>query len=144
MRPSRIPRIFIGALGIICVAYALGDRGIAYVGFGQVFMGEMVLALGVLAIVISLPRMKFGLLDALLVGFIALGAARTIPYIGQYGIDALRDGVSWGYALFADRRRRHVPRRVVPDPGPGLSRADPDHARVVPDRGRVPTSSPAP
>ena len=101
VRPSRIPRVFLAALGIICVAYTLGDRGIAYVGFGQVFMGEMVLAMGVLAIVVSLPGRKFGLLDALLVGFIALGAARTIPYIGQYGIDALRDGVSWGYAIFA-------------------------------------------
>jgi hypothetical protein len=100
-RPSRIPRVFIAALGIICVAYALGDRGIAYVGFGQVFIGEMVLALGLLTILVSLPRIRFGLLDVLLIAFIVLGAARTIPYLGQYGIDALRDAVSWGYALFA-------------------------------------------
>jgi hypothetical protein len=101
LRPSRIPRVFLGALGVICIAYALGDRGIAYVGFGQLFMGEMVLALGIVSILLALPKIRFGLLDVALVGFILLGAARTIPYIGQYGVDALRDGVSWGYAVFA-------------------------------------------
>jgi hypothetical protein len=38
---------------------------------------------------------------ALLVAFAALGVVRTIPYIGTYGLDALRDGVLWGYAGFA-------------------------------------------
>ena len=101
MRPSRIPRLFIGALGVVLVLYALGDRGIAYVGVGPIYMGEMVLALGLLAMLVTLPRRRFGLLDALLLGFIALGAARTIPYIGEYGLEALRDAVAWGYALFA-------------------------------------------
>jgi hypothetical protein len=33
--------------------------------------------------------------------FMAWGALRTIPYLGTYGIDALRDGVIWGYGAFA-------------------------------------------
>jgi hypothetical protein len=31
----------------------------------------------------------------------ALGAIRTVPYIGPYGFDALRDATLWGYAVFA-------------------------------------------
>jgi hypothetical protein len=38
---------------------------------------------------------------ALLLAFAALGAVRTLPYVGRYGLDALRDGVLWGYAGFA-------------------------------------------
>jgi hypothetical protein len=37
----------------------------------------------------------------LLLLFMVLGAARTFPYLGTYGLDALRDGVLWGYAAFA-------------------------------------------
>jgi hypothetical protein len=37
----------------------------------------------------------------LLVLFMAWGLIRTVPYIGVYGLDALRDGVLWGYAFFA-------------------------------------------
>jgi len=28
-------------------------------------------------------------------------ALRTVPYVGTYGFDALRDGATWGYAVFA-------------------------------------------
>ena len=101
LRPARIPLVFIGALGVICAGYGFGDRGVAYVGVGQLYMGEMVLALSVLAMLVVLTRTRFGLLHALLVGFMVWGAARTIPYVGQYGIDAFRDAVSWAYALFA-------------------------------------------
>ena len=37
----------------------------------------------------------------LLLAFMVLGAARTVPYLGEYGVDALRDAVLWGYAFFA-------------------------------------------
>src|SRR4029077_2214984 len=33
--------------------------------------------------------------------FMMWGALRTIPYIGTYGVDALRDGVIWGYGALA-------------------------------------------
>ncbi|MCL6650644.1 MAG: hypothetical protein K6U89_20315, partial [Chloroflexi bacterium] len=29
------------------------------------------------------------------------GALRTAPYVGQYGIMALRDAAIWGYSIFA-------------------------------------------
>ena len=29
------------------------------------------------------------------------GVLRTVPFLGIYGLDALRDGVVWGYAFFA-------------------------------------------
>ena len=100
-RPTRVPRLFIGALGVVIVAYLLGSRGIAYVGFGQVYIGEITLALGLLALLVALPTLRLGLFHVLLLAFIVLGAVQTLPYLGAYEILALRDGVVWGYALFA-------------------------------------------
>jgi len=37
----------------------------------------------------------------LLIIFMIWGAIRTLPYIQEYGIAALRDGANWGYGIFA-------------------------------------------
>ena len=44
---------------------------------------------------------RFQPIHVLLLAFMALGALRTIPYLGVPGIDALRDAVTWGYAVYA-------------------------------------------
>ena len=36
-----------------------------------------------------------------LVAFMLWGAIRTVPFLGTHGLDALRDGALWGYAIFA-------------------------------------------
>src|SRR5690606_23933026 len=36
-----------------------------------------------------------------LAAFMLWGAATTFPYLPVYGIDSLRDGVLWGYAIAA-------------------------------------------
>ena len=46
-------------------------------------------------------RAPLTLTVGLLLAFVALGAVRTLPYLGTYGLDALRDGVVWGYSAFA-------------------------------------------
>src|SRR5205823_255185 len=56
--------------------------------------------LGVLA-TIRLARRTWHGLELLVIVFMLWGAARTLPYISTYGIDALRDGVLWGYGGFA-------------------------------------------
>ena len=97
----RLPQLFLGALAVALILYAFLGRGIAYLGASPIYMGEMVLMLGLLALVVSLPRFRISAIHVILFAFMAWGAARTIPYISQYGMDALRDGVLWEYAAFA-------------------------------------------
>lgn len=121
----RLPRLFLGALAVILVLYAFFGRGIAYLGVSPIYMGEMVLMLGLLALLVSIRRLQLTAVHFLLLAFMAWGAIRTVPYIPQYGIDALRDGVLWGYAAFAFaisacllprdfRRLTRIYARVVP------------------------------
>ena len=94
-------RVFLVALVILLAGYALLGRGLAHVGYPPLFLGETVLALAVIAIVASHRRVRFEPTIVVLLVFMTWGALRTIPYIGVYGIDALRDAVVWGYGLFA-------------------------------------------
>jgi len=100
-----IIRLFLVALAAILVGYMAMGRGFAHIGVGPVFIGDAVLALGILAGVVAAVRHRLDvrptLILALLLTFMVLGALRTIPYVGKYGIDALRDGVLWGYGIFA-------------------------------------------
>jgi hypothetical protein len=98
-------RIFALALAAILAGYMFMGRGFAHIGIGPVYIGELVLLLGVLAACAFLVRrgiqIRWGWTVSFLVLFMILGAARTIPYLGTYGLDALRDGALWGYATFA-------------------------------------------
>ena len=97
----RMVSVFLASLAALLVAYAFLGRGIAYLGVPPVYVGELVLVLAALALLYSMGRRRSTVLDVLLVAFMAWGAYRTVPYLGVYGIDALRDAVVWGYAVFA-------------------------------------------
>lgn len=98
-----LQRLFGGGLVIVLAGYALLGRGFAYMGVQPVFVGEIVLVLGLAAFVPSSDlRYAFrSRITWLLVAFAGWCALQTLPYVGQYGADALRDAVLWGYALFA-------------------------------------------
>jgi hypothetical protein len=100
-----VPAVFGAFQLVLLVGYAFLGRGFAYVGFPPIFVGEIGLFLAVAAILTSLGRFKHTLwrcpVSWLLILFIAWGAACTYPYLDLYGGDALRDGVIWGYALYA-------------------------------------------
>lgn len=98
---QRMVPVFHVSLVVILIGYAFLGKGLAYVGVAPVYIGEMVLALGVLAIIVSLPSARWHPFHLVLLAFMVWGLARTIPFIAIYDIDALRDGVSWGYGLFA-------------------------------------------
>jgi len=95
-----LPGLFLTGLGIILAGYAFFGRSFAYLGVAPIYVGEMVLALSVLVTIRTAAR-QWLKLELLIVAFMIWGLARTIPYIASDGIDALRDGVLWGYALFA-------------------------------------------
>jgi hypothetical protein len=98
-------RVFIGALIVLLAGYMFLGRGFAHIGVGVIYVGEVVLAIGLVATAYAVIRLGLrpfrSVIVGLLVVFMVLGLARTIPYIGVYGADALRDAVLWGYAFFA-------------------------------------------
>lgn len=108
---SRIPtanwpvpaRMLMAAYCLCFALYALLGKGFAYLGARPVFVGEVMLALGLCAALLS--RRAAVLcgqpLGVILIATAIWGLVRTVPYIGEYGEDALRDAALWGYAGFA-------------------------------------------
>ncbi len=94
---------YLSFLGCILAGYALMGKGFAYIGVPPLFIGEVTFALAVL--VLLRTRCLFPLLATsrmiCLCMLLAWGIIRTVPYIETNGIDALRDSVILGYALFA-------------------------------------------
>lgn len=98
-----MPRVFLMVLGALLLGYAFLDKGAAYIGYAPLFIGEVVLVIGLLAVLLragpsSLPR---HFLVAVLLLFMLHGAIRTVPYIPSYGLVAMRDAAAWGYGVFA-------------------------------------------
>src|SRR5262245_5850991 len=95
------------ALGFVLAGYLLGDRAFAYLHLpgSPLFIGEMVLGLGVVAALAETRYFVAPLRDepafALLIGYVAWGVIRTVPGVGTYGLDAGRDAALWYYCVFA-------------------------------------------
>jgi hypothetical protein len=115
MPPPRLPawlpeapwivRAFALALAAVLAGYMFMGRGFAHIAIGPIFVGDWVLLLGILATAVVVLRtgihVRIGWTVGLLIAFMVLGAIRTVPYLDQYGLVALRDGVLWGYGFFA-------------------------------------------
>ena len=101
-RPSTGDR-YLAWLTWVLLGYALLGRGFAYLGVAPLYLGEITLAFGL--VIWCLNRFCFEVFRlvpaCLLAGFIFWEATRTFPHISDYGIDALRDGASWGYGFYA-------------------------------------------
>ncbi|MGH8947878.1 MAG: O-antigen ligase family protein, partial [Acidimicrobiia bacterium] len=101
--PTRIPAI---ALGVLLAGYMLGDKGFAYLHLPgtPLFVGEVVLAIIVVYLIRFYP-IGDDLLRSparlTLVVFLLFSAFRTLPYLGEYGINALRDASQWYYGILA-------------------------------------------
>lgn len=101
---------FLVWLSAVLLGYALLGRGFAYLGIPSVavaippiFIGEVTLGLGLIALALSRSFLEVLRLPAaiLLLLLMAWGGIRTVPYIGTYGVMALRDAVMWGYGTFS-------------------------------------------
>jgi hypothetical protein len=99
---SPLQRWFVRCLAFILFGYGVIGRGFAYLGFNPLFVGELVLGLGLVAMLSSKhlgEALKTGTARWLAI-FIGWSALMTLPYLPTHGLMALRDGVLWGYALF--------------------------------------------
>lgn len=83
--------------------YAMLGKGFAYAGLPPLFPGELILALGLLTLIH--PRMSpavlWSLPTFLIVLLIGWTLMRTLPFVGPFKIDALRDSVVAVYGLYA-------------------------------------------
>jgi hypothetical protein len=99
---TALPRIFLGALGIGLLGYAFFGRSFAYLGAPPLYVGELMLLLGLVAALAS-GRLLAAARSPIVWSIAALslcGAAQTVPYLRLYRIDALRDAAVWAYGLF--------------------------------------------
>ena len=93
---------FLVILGVSLSGYAFLGRGFAYLGVPPVFVGEVVLLLGLIGWALTgSTRIFESRLSWLLVLLMAIGALGTVNWVGTHGMDALRDGALWGYGVFA-------------------------------------------
>lgn len=108
--PSSSGRLFVlygRSLAFVLGGYLLFDRAFAYLHLpgSPLFIGEMLLGLGVLAALTATRYFVAPLRDepvfALLLAYAFWGLIRTVPGIGTYGLDAVRDAALWYYCVFA-------------------------------------------
>ena len=94
---------YLALLGIVLLGYAVLGKGFAYLGFPPLYVGEIAFLAGIVVFVRigAFASVLTTLPSLLLVALIALVLARTLPYFGLYGIDALRDSVIVIYSGFA-------------------------------------------
>ena len=94
-------------LGPLLGGYLLFDRAFAYLHLpgSPLFVGEIVLGVGVVAAVVATRYLQVPIRDepilALLGAFVLWGLVRTLPGMGAYHLDAVRDAALWYYGVFA-------------------------------------------
>lgn len=96
-------RLFIIILGLALTGYAYGNKGFAYIGIAPFYIDSIIVVTAFLVFIFR-PRCIQNINDpniSLLLLFMTWGAARTLPFIGTHGIDALRDSVIWAWGVIA-------------------------------------------
>jgi hypothetical protein len=103
-------------LSCVLMGYALVGKGFAYLGYPPVYIGEIAFSAGIALFLrsLSLSASLASWPSVVLAGTMSWVLLRTLPFLGDYGIDALRDSVVVMYGGFAfivvallleDRRR---------------------------------------
>jgi hypothetical protein len=96
--------LYLTLLSVGLAGYAILGRGFAYVGFPSVHVGELYLALGIVVVLRCGCTIGIMLLTtpACVLAIAMLWVLlRTIPFIGTYGMDALRDSATILYGGFS-------------------------------------------
>lgn len=93
---------YILALALGLLGYAALGKGFAYLGIPPLFIGEILLGFGLLALwnAGTLLNVFTALPNLVLTVLASWVMLRTLPYIGSHGVDALRDSVIILYGVF--------------------------------------------
>lgn len=103
---QRLLRLLSAALPLVWSAYALFDRAFAWIHVPGVplFAGELLVAATIGVVMLATPYVRpaspsgpMGVLVLLMLW----GVVRTIPGVGEYSLDAIRDAALWYYGFFA-------------------------------------------
>jgi len=100
---KRLPGMFLVLVGISLFGYTFLGKGFAYFGVAPLYIGELLLLFGVLAALLGggfAPALRSPI-SWLVILWAVWGFVCTAPYLGVYGLDALRDATIWGYGAFA-------------------------------------------
>lgn len=105
-RESRLPDLFLAALGIAFAGYMIFGKSFAYLGLPPLYAGELLFLLGLLAVFRTRTGLNLAaglatppaLCVAALMGWVLL---RTLAGLREYRVDALRDGAVALYAGYA-------------------------------------------
>jgi hypothetical protein len=102
-RPHTVVDRFLAIFAFVLAGYAIGGKGFAYVGVAPVYIGELSLFAGMVALwcTHSARALLRSPIARLLLAFMLFGALRTLPFLPEYGLNAPRDAVLWGYAAFS-------------------------------------------
>lgn len=98
-----IGELYLRFLVIVLIGYAFFDKSFAYIGYFPIYIGEAILLCSVVALLAvggSRSILRSPIIWTIIT-FGLWGLLNTVPHIGDYGINALRDGVVWGYAILA-------------------------------------------
>lgn len=96
-------KLGLSLIGILLLGYMLADKGFAHLGVPPIYVGEMVLAFSSALFLIN-PNFRVIFQSRVLWLTGALAAwciLQTVPYLEEFGLDALRDAATYGYAAFA-------------------------------------------
>jgi hypothetical protein len=103
LRAAKVADRYFLCLCLVLFGYAVGGRGFAYWGVNPLFVGEIMLAIGVLVLIRSRLLSTLLCLNGFLplMFFMIWGCICTIPYLEKYGKDSIRDAVVWGYGTYS-------------------------------------------
>jgi hypothetical protein len=113
---THLPLVFIGLLAILLMGYVVGGRGFAHhTGIHPVYLSEIALLVGIAIIILGFRALRIESTMLLLIAYVGLTGLHVIASVGEYGIDAIRDGMIGIYGIFAISvalvlRFRHLPR----------------------------------
>ena len=95
--------IYLIMVGLLLVGYSFFNKGFAYVGYNPLYIGEIVLGVGIFAMLAgggSLRFLRSPIIWALFL-YVTWQVLVLIPGVSKFGFLALRDSVIWLYSLFA-------------------------------------------
>jgi hypothetical protein len=102
-QPTSLSDRYLVLLGGVLAGYALMGKGFAYLGVPPIYVGEVAFLAGIAVflrsgcLIASLTTLPSLLLAAMMIWVLL----RTLPFVNEYGLEALRDSVLIIYGGFA-------------------------------------------